>query len=89
MTKLLEKAFREAAKLSEKEQDALALAMLTEIASEEQEDYLEIHDLSVQARIEKSNQDIRAGRTRPAAQLLEEARKESRRKTVSHRRASK
>jgi len=34
MTRLLEKAFAEAAKLSEKEQDALAAILLTEIASE-------------------------------------------------------
>jgi len=34
MSRLLEKAFEEAAKLSEDEQDALARAMLEELASE-------------------------------------------------------
>ena len=80
MTKLLEKAFQEAARLSEQEQDALAHAVLDEL-----EDYVELHDTAVQAKIEKSNEDIRAGRTRPAAQLLEEARKESSRKTRTPR----
>ena len=54
--------------------------------AEEMEDYLELHDPAVQAKIEKSNEDIRAGRTRPAAQLLEEARKELSRKPAVRRR---
>jgi PHD/YefM family antitoxin component YafN of YafNO toxin-antitoxin module len=55
--------------------------------AEEMEDYLELRDPAVQARIEKSNEDIRAGRTRPASQLLEEARKELVRKTTRRQRA--
>ncbi len=44
--------------------------------ADEMEDYLELRDPKVQTKIQKSNEDVRAGRTRPAAQLLEEARKE-------------
>jgi hypothetical protein len=40
MTKLLEKAFQEASKLSDTEQDALARALLDEIASERRWDEL-------------------------------------------------
>lgn len=40
MTKLLEKAFQEAAKLSDQEQDALARALLDEMASERRWDDL-------------------------------------------------
>ena len=40
MTKLLEKAFREASKLPEQEQDALARAVLDELASERRWDEL-------------------------------------------------
>ena len=40
MTKLLEKAFQEAGKLPEEEQDALARAMLEELASERRWDEL-------------------------------------------------
>ena len=54
--------------------------------AEEMEDYLELRDPAVQARIEKSNEDIRAARTRPAALLLEEARKELSRKPAVRRR---
>jgi len=40
--------------------------------ADELEDYLEIHDSAMQRQIEKSNEDIRAGRVRPAEELLEE-----------------
>jgi hypothetical protein len=40
MTKLLEKAFKEAAKLSKKEQDALARVLLDELTSERRWDEL-------------------------------------------------
>ena len=53
--------------------------------AEEMEDYLELRDPAVQARIEQSNEDISAGRTRPAAQLLEEARKNLGRKAPGRR----
>lgn len=47
MTKLLERAFAEAAKLPEEEQDALAQALLDELASERRWDELfaRSHDL--------------------------------------------
>lgn len=38
--------------------------------SEEQEDYLEMHDPAVREVISESNADIVAGRTKPAGELL-------------------
>ena len=40
--------------------------------ADELEDYLEVHDPDVQRQIEQSNEDIRAGRTRPAEEHLAE-----------------
>ena len=40
--------------------------------ADELEDYLEIHDPDVQRQIQESNEDIRAGRTRPAEEHLAE-----------------
>ncbi len=40
--------------------------------ADELEDYLEVHNPAVQELIELSNQDIRAGRTRPAREFLAE-----------------
>ena len=40
--------------------------------ADELEDYLELRDPKVKAKIRQSNQDIRAGRTRPAEALLHE-----------------
>ena len=66
MTKLLEKAFREAEKLSEEEQDALARALLDEMTSEHRWDELFaaspdlLEDLA-----NKALEEQRAGRTRP------------------------
>jgi hypothetical protein len=66
MTKLLEKAFAEAAKLPADEQDALATAVLSEIDSEKRWDRLfagsedELTDLAEEALAEH-----RAGRTKP------------------------
>ena len=57
--------------------------------AEELEDYLELRDPAVQAKIQISNEDVRAGRTRPASQLLEEARKELRLKSRVRRRQKK
>ncbi|MDA2928018.1 type II toxin-antitoxin system Phd/YefM family antitoxin [Acidobacteria bacterium AH-259-G07] len=54
--------------------------------AEELEDYLELQDPEVQRQIEKSNEDIRAGRTRPAEELLAELGKVRRKKTVAPRR---
>ena len=64
MTELLKKAFEEAAKLPNDEQDALARAVLEEIASEHRWDQLFaaspdlLHDLAQEALAEH-----RAGRT--------------------------
>lgn len=46
---------------------------------DEFEDYLELNDPKVRRAIEKSNEDIRAGRTRPARELLAELRGEKKR----------
>ena len=40
--------------------------------ADELEDYLELHDPDVQRQIQESNEDIRAGRTRPAEEHLAE-----------------
>ena len=40
--------------------------------ADELEDYLELRDPRVKAQIRQSNLDIRAGRTRPAENLLQE-----------------
>jgi hypothetical protein len=40
--------------------------------ADEMEDYLELRDPKVKAQIRQSNKDIRAGRTRPAENLLQE-----------------
>jgi hypothetical protein len=66
MTKLLEKAFAEAAKLPVEEQDALATAVLSEIESERHWDRLftesgdVLSDVAAEALAEH-----RAGRTKP------------------------
>ena len=65
MTKLLEKAFQEAAKLSEEEQDALARALLDDLASERRWD--ELFDASPDLLEDLANEALeehRAGRTR-------------------------
>ena len=67
MTKLLEKAFQEAAKLSEEEQDALAHAVLDEL-----EDHLELHDPQVRSEIRMSNAEYLAGKSRPFEDFLSE-----------------
>lgn len=67
MTKLLEKAFQEAGKLSEEEQDALAHAVLDEL-----EDYVELHDPKVKKEIRKSNAEHLAGKSRPFEDFLSE-----------------
>lgn len=46
--------------------------------ADELEDYLELRDPSAQRDIRKSNEDIRAGRIRPAERLLEELRSSGR-----------
>ena len=67
MTKLPEKAFQEAAKLSEQDQDALARAVLEDL-----DGYLELHDPKVQRGIRKSNAEHLAGKSRPFGNFLSE-----------------
>lgn len=43
--------------------------------ADEMEDYLELRDPTIRRQIQASNTDIRAGRTRPAAELLREFQK--------------
>jgi hypothetical protein len=49
-------------------------------------DYLELNDPKGRREIKKSNEDIRAGRTRPARELLAELRGENQRKARKTRR---
>jgi hypothetical protein len=42
------------------------------MAADELEDYLELRDPNVRDQIRQSNQDILAGRTRPAEELIAE-----------------
>ena len=64
MTKLLEEAFAEAAKLSEQEQDALAAVMLEELASERRWDqaFADSADLLAQLA-DQALAEHRAGKT--------------------------
>ena len=52
------------------EKDGIPVAGI--MGAAELEDYLEARDPAIRAQIEKSNADIAAGRTRPAAALLTE-----------------
>jgi hypothetical protein len=66
MTKLLEKAFQEAGKLPDEEQDTLARAMLEELASERRWD--ELFAASPDLLDELADEALaehRAGRTKP------------------------
>jgi hypothetical protein len=66
MTKLLEKAFAEAAKLSDDDQDALAKAVLEELASERRWDELFATSADVLSELaEEALTEHRAGRTEP------------------------
>lgn len=66
MTKMLEKAFAEAAKLPAEAQDALAAAILTEVATEPlwDESFRRRPDV-LTTLAEEALQDLRAGRTQP------------------------
>lgn len=46
------------------------------MSADELEDYLELQDQKVQRQIEKSYQEYREGKSRPASELLAELRKE-------------
>lgn len=50
------------------EKDGVPVVAIMDI--DEFEDYLELNDPKARREIEKSNEDIRAGRTRPASELL-------------------
>ena len=52
------------------EKDGIPVAGIMD--ADELEDYLELQDPKVRRMIKKSNEDIRAGRTRPAEELLAE-----------------
>ena len=54
------------------EKDGVPVVAIMDI--DEFEDYLELNDPKARREIEKSNEDIRAGRTRPARELLAELR---------------
>jgi hypothetical protein len=66
MTKALEEAFREASKLPEAEQDALAEAIKTEISSEGEwaSAFVRSHDV-LERLADEALADHRAGRTTP------------------------
>jgi hypothetical protein len=66
MTKLLEKAFQEAAKLSSEEQDALARAVLDELAAERRWDELFATSADLLDELsDKALAEHDAGRSRP------------------------
>ena len=54
--------------------------------ADELEDYLEVHDPEIRRLIELSNEDIRAGRTRPAREFLAELQAGSRPKARANHR---
>src|SRR6266849_3855142 len=57
------------------EKDGIPVAGI--LGADELESYLDLHNPKVKHAIEKSNQDIRKGKTRPAEALLAEFRKEN------------
>jgi len=66
MTKLLEKAFAEAAKLPAEEQDALATAVLSEIESERRWDRLFAESEDMLSELaEEALAERKAGQTKP------------------------
>jgi hypothetical protein len=66
MTKALEEAFREASKLPEAEQDALAAAIRTAIEADKDWDKSFANSLDVLERLaDETIGDHRAGRTKP------------------------
>ncbi len=67
------------------EKDGIPVAGIMD--ADELEDYLELQDPKVRRMIQKSNEDIRAGRTRPAEELLAELQEDSKKRTgISRRR---
>lgn len=66
------------------EKDGIPIAGI--MSADELEDYLESRDPKVQRAIAESNADIRAGRTKPARDLLAQSDRENARKRPAHRR---
>ena len=66
------------------EKDGIPVAGIMD--ADELEDYLELQDPKVRRMINKSNEDIRAGRTRPAEELLAEHQAGFPRKVPTNRR---
>ncbi len=66
------------------EKDGIPVAGIMD--ADELEDYLELQDPKVRRFIQKSNEDIRAGQTRPAEELLAELREENKKRTKASRR---
>jgi len=66
------------------EKDGIPVAGI--LGADELEDYLELQNPKVKRAIEKSNEDIRKGKTRPAEMLLAEFRKENAAKRKARRR---
>ena len=55
--------------------------------ADELEDYLELRNRSVRQQIAESNEDVKAGRIRPAAELLSDLRVKAARKPKARRSA--
>src|SRR5437660_7464036 len=66
------------------EKDGIPVAGI--MSADEMEDYLELQNPKAQRAIAESKADIKAGRTRPAAELLAEFKKEETRKRPTKRR---
>lgn len=66
------------------EKDGIPVAGIMD--ADELEDYLELQDPKVRRFIQKSNEDIRRGKTRPAEALLAELQKASSRRAQRNRR---
>lgn len=66
------------------EKDGIPIAGI--MNADELEDYLEMQDPTVQRAIAESNADIKAGRVRPARDLLAELKQEDKRKRSTKRR---
>ena len=65
------------------EKDGIPVAGIMDI--DEFEDYLELQDPKVRAHIRKSQQEYRAGKSRPAEEFLAELRAEGEWKSTGHR----
>jgi len=66
------------------EKDGIPVAGLMD--ADEMEDYLDIRDPKIREDIRKSNEDYRAGRSRPAGELLADLRAEAQARSKRKRR---